>query len=123
MCKYFCIVILVSLLIKTGLYAQSELYIVKPTPFSSRIYNEFSPVFYKGGIVFCSDQNDNSLVSYKGEQNRLFKIFFVTKKGSSGWTLPKYWQRKLQQLLMTDRLLSMKMGISSTIPGIILLKM
>jgi WD40-like Beta Propeller Repeat./PKD domain. len=89
MCKYFCIVILASLLIKTGLYAQSELYIVKPTPFSSRIYNEFSPVFYKGGIVFCSDQNDNSLVSYKGEQNRLFKIFFVTKKGSSGWTLPK----------------------------------
>jgi hypothetical protein len=89
MCKYFCIVILVSLLIKTGLYAQSELYIVKPTPFSSRIYNEFSPVFYKGGIVFCSDQNDNSLVSYKGEQNRLFKIFFVTKKGSSGWTHPK----------------------------------
>ena len=89
MCKYFCIVILVSLLIKTGLYAQSELYIVKPTPFSSRIYNEFSPVFYKGGIVFCSDQNDNSLVNYKGEQNRLFKIFFVTKKGSSGWTHPK----------------------------------
>jgi len=89
MYKYFCIVILASLLIKTGLYAQSELYIVKPTPFSSRIYNEFSPVFYKGGIVFCSDQNDNSLVSYKGEQNRLFKIFFVTKKGSSGWTLPK----------------------------------
>ena len=77
------------MLIKTGLYAQSELYIVKPTPFSSRIYNEFSPVFYKGGIVFCSDQNDNSLVSYKGEQNRLFKIFFVTKKGSSGWTHPK----------------------------------
>ena len=77
------------MLIKTGLYAQSELYIVKPTPFSSRIYNEFSPVFYKGGIVFCSDQNDNSLVNYKGEQNRLFKIFFVTKKGSSGWTHPK----------------------------------
>jgi hypothetical protein len=89
MCKYFCIIILASLLIKTELYAQSDLYIVKPTQFSSRIYNEFSPVFYKGGIVFCSDQNDNSLVSYKGEQNRLFKIFFVTKKGSSGWTLPK----------------------------------
>ena len=69
--------------------AQSDNYIVKPTQFSSRIYNEFSPVFYKGGIVFCSDQNDNSLVNYKGEQNRLFKIFFVTKKGSSGWTHPK----------------------------------
>jgi hypothetical protein len=89
MYKFFCIIILASLLIKTELCAQSDLYIVKPTQFSSRIYNEFSPVFYKGGIVFCSDQNDNSLVSYKGSQNRLFKIFFVTKKGSSGWTLPK----------------------------------
>jgi hypothetical protein len=66
MCKYFCIIILASLLIKTELHAQSDLYIVKPTQFSSRIYNEFSPVFY-----------------------RLFKIFFVTKKGSSGWTHPK----------------------------------
>ena len=89
MCKYFYIIIFTSLVIKTELYAQSDLYIVKPTQFSSRIYNEFSPVFYKGGIVFCSDQNDNSLVNYKGEQNRLFKIFFVTKKGSSGWTHPK----------------------------------
>jgi hypothetical protein len=69
--------------------AQSDNYIVKPTPFSSRIYNEFSPVFYKGGIVFCSDQSGNSLVSYKDNQNRLFKIFFVTKKGSSGWTHPE----------------------------------
>jgi hypothetical protein len=89
MCKYFYIIIFTSLVIKTELYAQSDLYIVKPTQFSSRIYDEFSPVFYKGGIVFCSDQSDNSLVSYKGGQNRLFKIFFVTKKGSSGWTHPK----------------------------------
>jgi hypothetical protein len=69
--------------------AQSDNYIVKPMPFSSRIYNEFSPVFYKGGIVFCSDQSGNSLISYKNNQNRLFKIFFVTKKGSSGWTHPE----------------------------------
>jgi hypothetical protein len=68
--------------------AQSDIYVVKPTSFSSRIYNEFSPVFYKGGIVFCSDMSSNSLVSYKDNQNRLFKIFFLTRKGSSGWTHP-----------------------------------
>lgn len=60
-----------------------------PAPFSSRICDEFSPVFYKGGIVFCSNERDNSLVGYKDEQNRLFKIFFVTKKGSNGWIHPK----------------------------------
>jgi hypothetical protein len=70
-------------------FSQSDSYIVKPTAFSSRIYNEFSPVFYKDGIVYCSDQSDNSLVSYKNNENRLFKIFYVTRKGSSLWSQPK----------------------------------
>jgi WD40-like Beta Propeller Repeat./PKD domain. len=89
MSQSFCLIIFASLSLITESFAQSDSYIVKPTPFSSRIYDEFSPVFYKGGIVFCSDQSDNSLVSYKDDQNRLFKIFYVTKKGSSGWNHPK----------------------------------
>ena len=70
-------------------YSQSDSYIVNPTSFSSGTNNEFSPVFYKGGIVFCSDLRDNSLVGYKDDQNRLFKIFYVTRKGISGWSHPK----------------------------------
>ena len=89
MSKSFCLIICASLFLLTESMAQSDSYIVKPMPFSSRIYNEFSPVFYKGGIVFCSDQSGNSLVSYKDNQNRIFKIFFVTKKGRSGWTHPE----------------------------------
>src|SRR5450759_4530306 len=87
--KYLYIILLASLFIKAELNAQPDSYIVKPAPFSSRIYDEFSPVFYKGGIVFCSNQNDNSLVSYKDEKNRLFKIFYVTKRGSTAWSHPK----------------------------------
>ncbi|HEX7494154.1 MAG TPA: PKD domain-containing protein [Bacteroidales bacterium] len=87
--KSFCLIIFASLSLITESVAQSDSYIVKPTSFSSRIYNEFSPVFYKGGIVFCSDQSSNSLVNYKDNQNRLFKIFYVTRKGSSGWTHPE----------------------------------
>jgi WD40-like Beta Propeller Repeat./PKD domain. len=89
MSQSFCLIIFASLSLITESFAQSDSYIIKPTPFSSRIYNEFSPVFYKGGIVFCSDQSDNSLVSYKDDQNRLFKIFYVTRNGSSGWSHPK----------------------------------
>jgi|SRR5664280_136842 len=89
MSKRFCLIIFSLLSLMTESFAQSDSYIVKPTPFSSRIYNEFSPVFYKGGIVFCSDQSGNSLVSYKDNQNRLFKIFFVTRIGRSGWTHPE----------------------------------
>jgi outer membrane protein OmpA-like peptidoglycan-associated protein len=85
----FYIIFFVVLFAKAEVYAQSQRFIVKTTPFSSWTNDEFSPVFYKGGIVFCSNQRDNSLVSYKDEQNRLFKIFFVTKKGNSGWKEPK----------------------------------
>ena len=69
--------------------AQALRYSVNPVSFSSRLYDEFSPVFYNGGIAFCSNQSDNSLVSYNDSQNRLYKIFFVSKRGSTGWTNPK----------------------------------
>ena len=87
--NYAYLLIIVSLFYGTESYSQSDSYIVNPTSFSSAINDEFSPVFYKGGIVFCSDQRDNSLVSYKDDQNRLFKIFYVNRKGSSGWNHPK----------------------------------
>ncbi len=89
MSNCFYLLFLIALFVKAEIYAQPEHYIVKAAPFSSRIYDEFSPVFYKGGIVFCSNQNDNSLVSFSDENNRLFKIFSVTKKGNTAWSLPK----------------------------------
>jgi hypothetical protein len=89
MSRYFYIIIIITSLLKAELYAQPQRFIVKPVPFCSRIYDEFSPVFYMGGIVFCSNQSDNSLVSYNDEQNKLFKIFYVTKNKSTGWKNPK----------------------------------
>jgi len=89
MSKFHCIILLLAIFFNSELNAQSDIYTIKPTSFSSRICDEFSPVFYKGGIVFCSNERDNSLVGYKDEQNRLFKIFFVTKRGSNGWNHPK----------------------------------
>jgi outer membrane protein OmpA-like peptidoglycan-associated protein len=82
-------VLFTILFLQAEVYSQSQRFIVETAPFSSRINDEFSPVFYKGGIVFCSNQSDNSLVRYKDKQNRLFKIFYVTKKGNTGWKQPK----------------------------------
>ena len=89
MYKYLYIILLLALFFHSESNAQTDSYIVMPAPFSSRICNEFSPVFYKGGIVFCSDERDNSLISYQNEENRLFKIFFVTKRGSITWNHSK----------------------------------
>ena len=95
MIKYSYLILLAILFSKTELNAQSQRYIVQPTAFSSRINDEFSPVFYKGGIVFCSNQSNKSLISYKDEKNRLFKIFYVAKKGTNGWAYPKIFSEEI----------------------------
>jgi hypothetical protein len=89
MSKYFYLILFILSFLKPELYAQTQHFMVKLVPFSSRINDEFSPVFYKDGIVFCSNQKDNSLISYKDEQNRLFKIYYVTKKNGTGWNHAK----------------------------------
>lgn len=33
-----------------------DIYEVTPMPFNSRAYNDFSPVYYRDGLVFCSDR-------------------------------------------------------------------
>ena len=86
--RYYYITLLI-LLTQGQIHAQPHRYIVNPVSFSSRSNDEFSPVFYKRGIVFCSNLSDNSLVRFKDENSRLFKIFYVMKRGNSGWTYAK----------------------------------
>lgn len=86
---------MLTLSLNSGLNAQSDSYIVMPVSFRSRIYDEFSPVLYKGGIVFCSNLSDNSLISFKDEKNRLFKIFYVQKRGNTGWSHPRILAKEL----------------------------
>ena len=80
---------------KTDLYAQPRRFVVKPTSFSSRISDEFSPAYYKNGIVFCSNQRDNSLISYSNEKSRLYKLFFVARKDSTGWRSPEIFSKEI----------------------------
>jgi len=93
--NYFYIIILFSLFAQVETNAQSQNFIVNPAPFSTRINDEFSPVFYNGDIVFCSNQSDNALINYNDGQNRLFNIFIVTKKDNTGWKRPKILSKEI----------------------------
>jgi outer membrane protein OmpA-like peptidoglycan-associated protein len=95
MIRCFSILLLVTWLANADAYAQSNRYTVKVAPFSSRISDEFSPVFYKGGIVFCSNQGDNALIGYKDEQNGLFKVFFASGTKNNGYEQPKLLSREI----------------------------
>ncbi len=80
----FLIYILHGSLVLAQKLAQKDVYSVKKTNFSSDRYFEFSPVYYNGGLVFCSDQNSQMLFGYSTSQNKgLFKINYID---TTRWT-------------------------------------
>jgi outer membrane protein OmpA-like peptidoglycan-associated protein len=62
------IFLFISSLLQTLLSGQSETYTVKKTVFSLDNFSEFSPVYYKNGLVYCSNHNI-SLANYSNSKN------------------------------------------------------
>jgi flagellar motor protein MotB len=57
---------------------QSDTYSVKKASFCSDKYDEFSPVYYEHGIVFCSNRPSGRLSTYSTATNKgLFKIYYI----------------------------------------------
>ena len=71
------------------IFAQTNSFSVRPAPFSTLVNNEFSPVYYKNGIVFCSNLKDNSMVTYQHEGDNLFNLFYTGKKDNNNWKKPE----------------------------------
>lgn len=79
-------VILTAILFQQFTFGQLETYTVTLTPFCSKKYDEFSPVYYKKGIVFCTNRSPNLFLNYSSSQNkRQFKIYYIdtTRKVNS----------------------------------------
>jgi outer membrane protein OmpA-like peptidoglycan-associated protein len=78
--------ILTAILFQQFTLGQIETYTVTLSKFSSRKYDEFSPVYYKKGIVFCTNRSPNLFLNYSSSQNkRQFKIYYIdtTRKVNS----------------------------------------
>lgn len=82
------ILLFLCLLSEFLLHAQNENFIVTRTSFSSHITDEFSPAYYRDGLVFCANRGAGSIIGYTDNQKGLFKILFV-KKTMSGWNQPE----------------------------------
>lgn len=94
--RNFFFILLLALLVKeTGLQAQNQRFVVEKAAFSSGLTDEFSPVYYKDGIVFCSNLRDNSPIGYKDDKNRLYKIVFAGRRDSTSWKIPRLFAREL----------------------------
>ncbi len=70
--------LLATLFFPPVLLGQTETYTVNPTKFSSKKYDEFSPVFFRNGLVFCSNKITSLVSNYLTSENKgLFKINYI----------------------------------------------
>jgi outer membrane protein OmpA-like peptidoglycan-associated protein len=76
---------------------QNATYNVTLAPFSSQKYDEFSPVYYGTGIVFCSNRKTSLLVNRSDSLNRgMFKINYVDTTGRKEWRKPRLFSKDLK---------------------------
>jgi len=77
-CKTFILFLLVTCLINHSSWGQPESYSVRLAPFSSNKYDEFSPVYYKFGIVFCSNRKNDVFITYSTPKKKeLLNMYYV----------------------------------------------
>jgi outer membrane protein OmpA-like peptidoglycan-associated protein len=98
MTRKLVVVILISLLPQIIL-GQSEIYTVKKASFSSDKYDEFSPVFYKNGIVFSSNRNLGLSYHSTSQNKGLFKIYYIDTTGKADWGSAKLFSKNLTTIL------------------------
>lgn len=66
---------------------QAQDYTISILPFSSDEYDEYSPVYYKGDIVFCSNRKNTIFIDYTDEKDNLplLDLFIVEDVGRNSW--------------------------------------
>jgi hypothetical protein len=67
--------------------AMGQDYSIVQLPFNSRFNDEFSPVYYEDGLVFCSNRRGNIFIDYLDElsDKPLFNLYYVEQAGKTGW--------------------------------------
>lgn len=78
-----------------SILGQSETYVVKRASFSSDKYDEFSPVYYNNGIVFCSNRNTGFSNRTTSQNKGLFKICYADTTGKTDWESAKLFSKNL----------------------------
>ncbi|PKP08008.1 MAG: hypothetical protein CVU09_17575 [Bacteroidetes bacterium HGW-Bacteroidetes-4] len=78
-----------------GALAQSKGFRVERAVFSTQGYDEFSPAYYKEGLVFCSNLKNNTLINYQQQNKNLSSVFYTMAKDSVQWEPVKLWAEEL----------------------------
>jgi outer membrane protein OmpA-like peptidoglycan-associated protein len=89
--------LILILSIQTFGVAQTDTYTVTPAPFSSDEYDEYSPVYYKNGIVFCTNRNSGSLSDYSSSHGKAsFNIYYIDTTRKVSWSKAELFSKNLK---------------------------
>ncbi len=76
---------------------QAPTYTISLSKLCSPRYDEFSPVYYKDGLVFCSNFNTGLVMNYLTSDNKsLLKINHVDISANGTWGNPKLFSKSLK---------------------------
>jgi hypothetical protein len=79
--------------------AQEQPFKVERAPFSDRKYDEYSPVFFDGGIVFRSNKRMNVMKKTSDKAgNTAMNLFFVRDLGDGKWSEPELFSSSLSSI-------------------------
>jgi flagellar motor protein MotB len=93
------VVVILIVLFPQVFLGQKETYTIKKASFSSEKYDEFSPVFFKNGIVFSSNRNSGLSFHSTSQNKGLFKIYYVDTTGKTDWENTKLFSKNLTTIL------------------------
>ncbi len=77
------------------LLGQTDTYVVEKAYFSSRRYDEFSPVYYTDGIVFCSNRYLGLSNHSTSKDKPLFKILYIDTLRNRNWEGARLFSKEL----------------------------
>ena len=77
---------------------KSQDFSVIQMPFNSDYYDEFSPVYYEDGLVFCSNRRSSFFVDYTNDKDNkpTFNIFYVEQISKTDWGKVNIFEKKFK---------------------------
>lgn len=80
----------IILFIVMGHQLMAQEYSIQLLPFNSNEYDEFSPVYYDDGVVFCSNKKSNIFINYISERTNKppLDLYYVEQTRRNKWGKP-----------------------------------
>ena len=94
--KKLILIIFIIYCLPSIILGQEETYTIRKAPFSSDKYDEFSPVYYRDGIVFCTNRNSNFLNYSTAENKGLIKINYIDTVRGENWRNARLFSKNLK---------------------------